>query len=49
MGVAYTGFFASFNDTSMGIYNWREYVEVKLDSSLVGGVKYYVSFYFILI
>src|SRR4030067_3134038 len=45
LGNAYAGFFASFNDTSMGISNYREYVEVKLDSSLSAGVKYFVSFY----
>ena len=44
-GNAYAGLFASMNDTSMGIYNYREYVEVKLDSALTGGVKYFVSFY----
>jgi hypothetical protein len=44
-GNAYAGFFAAYNDTSMGIPNYREYVETKLDSSLQPGIKYFVSFY----
>lgn len=45
LGNAYAGFFASISDTSMGISNYREYLEVKLDSSLIAGVEYFVSFY----
>ena len=45
LGNAYAGLFASVNDTSSGIYDYREYVEVKLDSALASGVKYFVSFY----
>jgi hypothetical protein len=45
-GVAYAGFFACFTyPDSTSSYNYREYIEVKLDSPLIANKKYYVNFY----
>jgi len=40
-GVAYSGLFARYPNSTP----YREYIEVKLDSPLIGGVSYYVNFY----
>ncbi|MEI6817660.1 MAG: T9SS type A sorting domain-containing protein [Bacteroidota bacterium] len=42
-GHAYAGFYSTFWCTTN--CNYREYIEVKLDSALVAGITYYVSFY----
>lgn len=46
-GNAYAGFaaFILAYDTTFPFPNYREYVEVKLDSQLQAGEKYFVSFY----
>lgn len=42
-GNAYTGLFAAYPWPDYPDY--REYIEIKLDSTLVSGVKYYVRFF----